>query len=118
MIQWLDVTARIGAGLGLGAAIGMERQWRSRNAGLRTVALVSLGATLFVVMGGYSFSGMHDADPTRVAAQVASGGVRISATVIADERDDHEIEAALADVLKAPEVTAVRWTADELGVSD
>ncbi len=63
MIHATDVILRIAVGLGLGAAIGLERQWRSRNAGLRTAALVSLGATLFVLMGGYSFVGNHDADP-------------------------------------------------------
>lgn len=239
MLDVLDVSVRIGLGVGLGALIGLERQWRSRNAGLRTAALVSLGAALFVMMGGYTFSGMHEADPTRVAAQVASGigflgagvimkqganisglntaatlwataavgalagggmvkeavigtvavvaaniflrpigrgldrlhppggeesvaaeyrfevrcatraetqirglvfdavsgpdltlqsiaavdlpddqGVRITATVIADERDDRRVERALAEVIKAPDVTAVRWTADDLGVSD
>lgn len=65
-------TAAPTSGLGLGAAIGLERQWRSHNAGLRTTALVSLGSALFVIMGGYTFAGEH-ADPTRVAAQVASG---------------------------------------------
>jgi len=32
----------------LGAAIGLERQWRQRMAGLRTSALVATGAALFV----------------------------------------------------------------------
>ena len=45
-------------------------------------------------------------------------GVRIAATVIADERDDHWVEAALADVIKAPEVTAVRWSADDMDLRD
>jgi putative Mg2+ transporter-C (MgtC) family protein len=45
-------------------------------------------------------------------------GVRITATVIADERDDHRIEAALADVIKAPAVTAVRWNADDMSPVD
>jgi putative Mg2+ transporter-C (MgtC) family protein len=45
-------------------------------------------------------------------------GVRITATVIADERDDHHIEAAIAEVIKAPEVTAVRWTVDDMALTD
>ena len=54
----------------LGAAIGFERQWRQRLAGLRTNTLVALGAASFVV-----FSGLVPGDnsPTRVAAQVVSG---------------------------------------------
>jgi putative Mg2+ transporter-C (MgtC) family protein len=54
----------------LGAAIGIERQWRQRLAGLRTNTLVALGAASFVI-----FSGLVPGDnsPTRVAAQVVSG---------------------------------------------
>jgi putative Mg2+ transporter-C (MgtC) family protein len=57
-------------GLLLGAAIGFERQWRQRLAGLRTNALVSLGAATFVMFGAL-FPG--EVSPTRVAAQVVSG---------------------------------------------
>jgi putative Mg2+ transporter-C (MgtC) family protein len=54
----------------LGAGIGFERQWRQRLAGLRTNALVALGAATFVMFAGL-FPG--EASPTRVAAQVVSG---------------------------------------------
>src|SRR3974390_2945260 len=53
-----------------GAAIGFERQWRQRLAGLRTNTLVSLGAAMFVVFEGL-FPG--ESSSTRVAAQVVSG---------------------------------------------
>jgi putative Mg2+ transporter-C (MgtC) family protein len=55
---------------GCGALIGSERQVRQRMAGLRTNALVALGAAGFV-----TFSQLieHDASPSRVAAQVVSG---------------------------------------------
>jgi putative Mg2+ transporter-C (MgtC) family protein len=45
----------IGAALVLGVAIGLERQFRQRTAGLRTNALVCVGAALFVslVPAGY-----------------------------------------------------------------
>jgi len=60
----------LGTAVVLGAAIGFERQWRQRLAGLRTNTLVALGAASFVV-----FSGLVPGDnsPTRVAAQVVSG---------------------------------------------
>jgi len=60
----------LGTAVALGAAIGFERQWRQRLAGLRTNTLVALGAASFVV-----FSGLVPGDnsPTRVAAQVVSG---------------------------------------------
>ncbi|UJP09930.1 MgtC/SapB family protein [Microbacterium sp. KUDC0406] len=69
----LEVVVRIAFGLVMGAAVGLERQWRAGLAGLRTNALVSVGAALFVVMGAYGFSPDGSADPTRVAAQVVSG---------------------------------------------
>ena len=53
-----------------GAVIGSERQVRQRMAGLRTNALVALGAAAFV-----TFSGLYpnEVSPTRVAAQIVSG---------------------------------------------
>jgi putative Mg2+ transporter-C (MgtC) family protein len=56
--------------LGLSAAIGFERQWRNRLAGLRTNTLVALGAATFVIFAALV---PGDASPTRVAAQVVSG---------------------------------------------
>ena len=76
-----DIALRILLAVACGALIGLERQWRSRTAGVRTNALVSLGAALFVVMGAFSFHG-PDADPTRVAAQIVSGIGFLGAGVI------------------------------------
>jgi putative Mg2+ transporter-C (MgtC) family protein len=56
--------------LALSGAIGFERQWRNRLAGLRTNTLVSLGAATFVIFAAVV---PGDASPTRVAAQVVSG---------------------------------------------
>jgi len=72
---------RAAAALALGALIGVERQWRQRMAGLRTNALVALGAALFVLFGvllGHA-SGV---DPTRIAAYVVSGIGFLGAGVI------------------------------------
>src|SRR5260221_211743 len=54
----------------LSAAIGFERQWRNRLAGLRTNTLVALGAASFVVFAALV---PGEGSPTRVAAQVVSG---------------------------------------------
>ncbi|MEB3023725.1 MgtC/SapB family protein [[Mycobacterium] crassicus] len=64
-----EFALRLGVGLGCGAVIGLERQWRARMAGLRTNALVAAGATLFVL---YSIAA-GDASSTRVASYVVSG---------------------------------------------
>lgn len=54
----------------LGAAIGFERQWRQRMAGLRTNTLVAIGAASFVAFASLA---PGETSPTRVAAQVVSG---------------------------------------------
>ncbi|CAM4520259.1 MgtC/SapB family protein [Nocardia ninae] len=77
----VEMILRLLAGVGLGAAIGFERQYRARMAGLRTNALVAAGATLFVLLSAHGFSG-GTADPTRVAAQIVSGIGFLGAGVI------------------------------------
>jgi putative Mg2+ transporter-C (MgtC) family protein len=61
----------------LSAAIGLEREWRQKSAGLRTHTLVGFGAALFMLVSKYGFgdiTGPHtNLDPSRVAAQVVSG---------------------------------------------
>ena len=55
-------------------AIGFERGYRGRAAGLRTHILVGLGAAATVLTGVYAVDNLnYDADPLRVAAQVISG---------------------------------------------
>ncbi|RSN24680.1 magnesium transporter [Amycolatopsis sp. WAC 04169] len=80
-----EMLLRVGTGVGLGAVIGIERQYRARMAGLRTNALVAVGATLFVLLSAHGFGGLTtsgDADPTRVAAQIVSGIGFLGAGVI------------------------------------
>jgi putative Mg2+ transporter-C (MgtC) family protein len=77
-----EITIRLGTALLVGAVIGFERQWRQRMAGLRTNALVSVGAAGFVV---FSMSVAADSSPTRVAAQIVSGIGFLGAGVILRE---------------------------------
>ncbi|WP_063001893.1 MgtC/SapB family protein [Nocardia mikamii] len=80
MSTW-EMLLRLATGVGLGAVIGFERQYRARMAGLRTNALVSAGAALFVLLSAHGFHG-GAADPTRVAAQIVSGIGFLGAGVI------------------------------------
>jgi putative Mg2+ transporter-C (MgtC) family protein len=77
-----EVMFRLGIALLFGAIIGFERQWHQRMAGLRTNALVSLGAAGFVVFG---LIAAGDESPTRVAAQVVTGIGFLGAGVILRE---------------------------------
>lgn len=76
----LELLVRVGVATLLGVAIGIERQWRARMAGLQTMALVSMGAALFVILGAFAFKA--EQDPTRVAAQVVTGIGFLGAGVI------------------------------------
>ena len=66
----------------LGAAIGLERQWRQHLAGLRTNTLVALGAAIFIT---YSRAVSDEEGATRIAAQVVSGIGFLGAGVIFKE---------------------------------
>lgn len=66
----------------LGGAIGFERQFRQRNAGLRTIVLVSTGAAAFVALGARVY-GAEGA--TRVISYVVSGIGFLGAGVIMKE---------------------------------
>ena len=63
----------------LGGLIGLEREWRAKEAGLRTHFLVALGSAVFMIVSAYGFrdvmmDGMTSRwDVSRVAAQVVSG---------------------------------------------
>ncbi len=76
----LELLVRVGLAALLGVAIGLERQWRSRMAGLQTMALVSMGSALFTIMGAYSFP--EQGDRNRVAAQIVTGIGFLGAGVI------------------------------------
>ena len=63
----------------LGAVIGLDREYRAKEAGFRTHFLVSLGSALFMIISQYGFAEILHNDPTikldpsRVAAQIVSG---------------------------------------------
>jgi putative Mg2+ transporter-C (MgtC) family protein len=88
---WLQA-GELGAALLLSACIGVEREIRQKNAGLRTHTLVGLGAALFMLVSKYGFNdvlhvGLVVLDPSRIAAQVVSGIGFIGAGLIFVRRD-------------------------------
>src|SRR5688572_6320215 len=67
-----ELIQRLLLSAGLGAVLGLEREWRQKYAGLRTNILIALGSTLFTVMS-IDLSTASGGDPTRVAAQIVTG---------------------------------------------
>lgn len=86
----------------LSSCIGIERQFRRRLVGLRTIILVSIGAFLFVRV---SFS-FPEADATRVAAQVVAGIGFLGAGVIIKDNKS----------VKGLTTAATLWCAAAIGI--
>lgn len=76
----------------LSALIGLEREMRLKDAGLRTHTLVGTGAALFMLVSKYAFydviwPGHIVLDPSRIAAQIVSGIGFLGAGLIFVRRD-------------------------------
>ena len=76
-MEWTLVLRLLVAGV-LGAIIGLDREYRAKEAGFRTHFLVSLGSALFMIISQYGFEEVTKAnganyDGARVAAQIVSG---------------------------------------------
>jgi putative Mg2+ transporter-C (MgtC) family protein len=75
-----EALLRLSVAGALGAAIGVERELRDREAGVRTHLLVALGSALFTIVSAYGFheflaggGNIVRTDPTRIAAQIVTG---------------------------------------------
>ena len=94
MEMQLELITRIFVAALLGGAIGLEREYRAKEAGFRTHFLVALGSALFMIVSAYGFEGTmitesHRWDVSRVAAQVVSGiGFIGAGTIIFHKREN------------------------------
>lgn len=63
----------------LGGVIGLEREYRAKEAGFRTHFLVALGSGLFMILSQFGFDDvlghyeLVSLDPSRIASQVVTG---------------------------------------------
>ena len=78
MDQYFDFILRLVVASLMGVVIGLEREYRSKEAGYRTHFLVALGSALMMIVSQYGFNDVLKADlvrldPSRLAAQVVSG---------------------------------------------
>ena len=85
---------RLLAAMAMGGLIGLERELRAKDAGLRTHFLVALGSALFTLVSRYGF-GADLKDSSRVAAQVVSGiGFLGAGTIIFQKNVVHGLTTA------------------------
>ena len=85
----------------LGALIGLERELRAKEAGLRTHFLVALGSALIMIVSQWGFAGSdgiqgtRGADASRVAAQIVSGiGFIGAGAIMVDKHAVHGLTTA------------------------
>ena len=103
--DWVLIFRLVAAGV-LGGLIGLEREFRAKEAGVRTHFIVALGSALFMIISEFAFDGkQHDA--ARVAAQVVSGIGFIGAGVIIFQRN----------VVRGVTTAAGLWVAAAIGLA-
>lgn len=84
----VDFVLRLFVAAILGGAIGLEREYRAKEAGFRTHFLVALGSGLFMILSQFGFDDVlrHyqqvSLDPSRIASQVVTGIGFIGAGII------------------------------------
>lgn len=74
----MEIAVRLLISFGVGAAIGLEREYRSKAAGLRTMIMICLGSTIFTEIS----INLGAANPDRIAASIVSGVGFLGAGVI------------------------------------
>lgn len=81
--DWLVAIAKIGMATLLGYLIGIEREFHGKVVGTRTISLIALGTSLYVLMSPTIFGG----DNSRIIAQVVSGIGFLGAGIIFKDGD-------------------------------
>ncbi len=92
MIPLSEIVVRLVVATVLAGIVGMERERSERAAGLRTHAMVGLGAALFMVLSAFGFRDILGTanvalDPSRMAAQIVSGIGFLGAGMIIFQRE-------------------------------
>jgi uncharacterized membrane protein YhiD involved in acid resistance len=80
VIEFSTAALRLGLALAFGAIIGIEREWRLKQAGLKTMSLVALGSAAFGMLTDTFGDDNHN--PGQIAAAVVGGIGFLGAGVI------------------------------------
>lgn len=85
-LEYITFLLKISLATIAGLIIGLEREFKGKEAGLKTNALVSIGSAVFVLIS-LQFRGEDYADVTRVLSQVVTGIGFLGAGVILKRGD-------------------------------
>mmetsp|Transcript_7087 Transcript_7087/g.20872 ORF Transcript_7087/g.20872 Transcript_7087/m.20872 type:complete len:619 (-) Transcript_7087:91-1947(-) len=97
----------------MGACLGKERSFAKHSAGVRTMALVAMGASAYTVCSSYGFLAFDKYDASRMAANVASGVGFVGAGVITTTASDK----SQINVVHGLTTAATIWLSAAVGVA-
>jgi putative Mg2+ transporter-C (MgtC) family protein len=92
-LSFRETLLRLVSALGVGAMIGLDREWRSRPAGLRTHMLVAMASALFTILAFEIFEQIQaredrvTADPLRLLEAITAGVAFLAAGAILRRED-------------------------------
>jgi putative Mg2+ transporter-C (MgtC) family protein len=72
LVLTADASKRMVMACAMGGAVGLEREWRHKDSGLRTNMLICMGAALFTIMSAV-LAGDLTPDKSRVASNIVQG---------------------------------------------
>jgi putative Mg2+ transporter-C (MgtC) family protein len=108
-LTFQEVFVRLAVAVGVGALIGLDRELRHKPAGLRTMALVSLGSAVFVLTAIDSADGLsHDAASRAIQGIVTGVGFLGAGAIL---RGDTEVS------VKGMTTAASIWLAAAGGIA-
>lgn len=114
MISFPVILLRLGVAIVLGSLVGLEREYNEHSAGMRTIALVTLGCALFSIVSAYGFLGLLGIlhvtlDPTRVASYIVAGiGFLGAGTIFMSREGEH---------IKGLTTAATIWVMAAIGIA-
>ena len=103
-----DVFLRLGAAVAAGAMIGLDRELRRKPAGLRTLALVSLGSAVFI---------LETVDPTRAFIDATSRVIQGIVTGVGFLGAGSIMRSASEDSVRGLTTAASIWLAAASGIA-
>ena len=97
MISFPTIMLRLVVAIALGAIVGFERERKEHGAGMRTIALVTLGSALFTIISAYGFMSLLGIphitlDPTRIASYIVAGIGFLGAGTIFLSRESDKVK--------------------------